>query len=60
MRISEHWALIAALILFAAGLVCLHRLIGVPSEPAACNVGPMEAAQCRAQGLRRNKDGEWK
>lgn len=60
MKISEHWVLIAALILFAAGLVCLHRLIGVPSEPTACNVGPMEASQCRAYGLQRQPNGEWK
>lgn len=60
MRISEHWILAAGLLLIVAGLLCLHALIGVPSEPTACEVGPMEAAQCRAAGLERQPDGSWK
>lgn len=60
MKISEHWILIAALVLIAAGLFCLHQLLGVPSDPAACNVGPMEAAQCRSRGLSRDGEGNWK
>lgn len=60
VRISEHWILVLGLLMMAAGFVMLHRLIGPQSEPAACEVGPMEAAQCRAQGLRRNREGEWK
>jgi hypothetical protein len=60
MRISEHWILVAGLLLIAAGFVMLHLLIGVPSEPTACTVGPMEASQCRAAGLERQPNGEWK
>jgi hypothetical protein len=60
MRISEHWILVAGLLMMAAGFVFLHLLIGVPSESAACEVGPMEAAQCRAAGLERQPDGRWK
>jgi hypothetical protein len=60
MRISEHWILVAGLLLIAAGFVMLHLLIGPQNEPAACEVGPMEAAQCRAAGLERQPNGEWK
>lgn len=60
MRISEHWILVLGLLMMAAGLLCLHALIGVPSEPAACEFGPMEASQCRANGLERQPDGRWK
>ena len=44
---------------FNAGLVMLHALIGPQNEAAACEVGPMEAAQCRAAGWRRGDDGRW-
>jgi hypothetical protein len=60
MRISEHWILILGLLMMAVGFVLLHRLIGPQNEPAACEVGPMEAAQCRAAGLERQPNGEWK
>lgn len=60
MRISEHWILVIGLLMMAAGFVLLHRLIGPQNEPAACEVGPMEASQCRAAGLERQPDGSWK
>lgn len=60
MRISEHWILVLGLLMMAVGLLILHRLIGPQNEPAACEVGPMEAAQCRAAGLERQPDGSWK
>jgi hypothetical protein len=60
MRISEHWILVAGLLMMAVGFVLLHRLIGLQNEPTACEVGPMEAAQCRSCGLRQQPNGEWK
>lgn len=59
MRISEHWILVLGLLMMAAGFVMLHLLLGTPSDPAVCEVGPMEAAQCRAAGWRRGDDGRW-
>lgn len=60
MRISEHWILVLGLLMMVVGFILLHLLIGVPSDPAACEVGPMEASQCRANGLERQPDGRWK
>jgi hypothetical protein len=60
MKLNEHWILLAAALFFVLGLICLNQLIGVPSEPAACDAGPMEAAQCRAQGMTRDGKGNWK
>ena len=42
--------LIVFVALVIAAALLLNDTAGVPSEPAACEVGPMEAAQCRAQG----------
>ena len=41
--------LVVFLVLVIAAALILNDVAGVPSEPAACEVGPMEAAQCRAQ-----------
>lgn len=60
IKISQHWFLIVGVVLIVAGLIALDRLIGVPSEPAACDAGPMEAAQCRSRGLERDTEGNWK
>lgn len=59
MRISDEWILVIGLLMMIAGLVMLHALIGPQNEAAACEVGPMEAAQCRAAGWRRGDDGRW-
>jgi len=49
------------LLIFAAcvGIIILAFAIAGEPDPARCDIGPMEAAQCRSWGLHRTAEG-WK
>ena len=50
MKISNEIIMLATCALLVIAALVAINTWGVPSEPLACEVGPMEAAQCRSQG----------
>jgi hypothetical protein len=50
MKITNEIIMIAIMFAAVAGALLVLDAAGVASEPLACNVGPMEASQCRAEG----------